>query len=352
MNSLFRALAIGAIAMVVALACPSAWAQVTDPAPDSAAAPASDPVMPSDQRLGPAANEPVGRLGDQLFGPLADLRVGPLAEAPANLPAGPPVNPPADQPADQSADQPANERADLPNGQSSNPSFKRLWGDIESYSTAPLRWDSEQWALFGGALGSVALAHHFDSNVRTHFAPGPATGGSTSDLQDAAPAAALFVATYIYSSQWQDRSGLTVTWAMAEAAGLSTVTTYALKYAVRRQGPNETTDPNQWFASGSSFPSEHAAAAFAIGTVFAESGTGGYRWVTRLLGYGVASFTAYERLKHNAHWLSDVVAGAALGGSTGIFVLDRTYGGRPFSSAFSVVPMDGGLMLAYHKALP
>jgi membrane-associated phospholipid phosphatase len=298
MNNPSRALASCAIAVVVALACPAAWAQV----------------------------------------------VGPLADAQANPPTGPLADPSADQATAQSAD--------LSNGQSTHPSFKRLWGDVESYYTAPLRWDSGQWMLFGGTVGAVVLAHHYDTDVRNHFAPGPPTGSSSNALEDAAPAAALFVGTYIYSSQWQDRNGLTATWAMAEAAALSTVTTYALKYAIRRTGPDQTTDPNQWFKSGSSFPSEHASAAFAIGTVFAESGSGGYRWFTRLIGYGVASFTAYERLKHNAHWLSDVVAGAALGGSTGVFVLDRTYGGRGFASAFSVVPMDGGLMLAYHRSLP
>lgn len=232
--------------------------------------------------------------------------------------------------------------------------LKRLAGDVKAYYTAPLRWDSEQWAFFGGVLGAVALAHHYDGDVRTHFVQGGSgIGGSTSDLEDALPAAALWVGTYIYSSQWHDQSGLTATWAMLEAAGLSTATDYMLKYAAGRQGPNETSDPNRWFASGSSFPSEHAAAAFAVGTVFAESGSGGYRWITRALGYGVASFTAYERLKHNAHWLSDVVAGAALGGSTGLFVVDRTYGGTSFSSAFNVAPTeDGGLMLTFHKTFP
>jgi len=239
-----------------------------------------------------------------------------------------------------------------PSDPSSHPALKRLLGDIESYYTSPLRWNGVDWALFGGTLGAIAIAHHFDGDVRSHFVRGSSgIGGSTSDLEDALPAAALFAGTYIYSTEFGDRNGLTATWAMAEAAGLSTVTTYALKFAAGRERPDQTTDPNKWFASGSSFPSVHATAAFAIGTVFAESGGGGYRWVTRFLGYGVAGFTAYERLKHNAHWLSDVVAGAALGASTGVFVLHRTYGaGEP--SAFSVVPIDGGLMLAYHATLP
>ncbi|MGH8229356.1 MAG: phosphatase PAP2 family protein, partial [Steroidobacteraceae bacterium] len=142
----------------------------------------------------------------------------------------------------------------------------------------------------------------------------------------------------------------TAAFAMAEAAGLSSLTGFALKYAAGRERPYQTPGPNHWGAGGSSFPSLHATAAFAIGTVFAESGQGGYRWVTRILGYGVAGFTAYERLRHNDHWLSDVVAGAALGASSAVFVLHRTYGGP--SSDFSLVPLDGGLMLAFHATLP
>lgn len=295
MNSPSRALAIGTIALAAVLACPASWAQGTDS----------------------------------------------------------PNNPPGDSSADQTGVPAPDSTADSTADSGRHATLEHLLDDVESYYTAPLRWDGEQWALFGGAIGAVALAHHYDSDVRTHFVGAGASGStSNSSLEDALPAAALWAGTYIYSTEWHDRSGLTVTWAMLEGAGLSTVTAYAFQYAIRRSGPDETTDPNQWFSSGSSFPSEHTTAAFAIGTVFAESGSGGYRWLTRVLGYGVASFTAYERLKHNAHWLSDVVAGAALGGSTGVFVLDRTYGGRSASSALSVVPTDGGLMLAYHQSLP
>lgn len=239
-----------------------------------------------------------------------------------------------------------------------HPALKRLLGDIEDYYTSPLRWDGEDWSFFGGVLGAVAIAHHYDADVRAHFAEGSGIGGSTSGLQDSLPAAALWLGTYLYSSEYEDKNGLTASWAMLEAAGLSTVTDYALKYAAGRERPDQTTDPNRWFSGGVSFASEQATAAFAIGTVFAESGSGGYRWVTRILGYGMASFTAYERLKHNAHWLSDVVAGAALGGSTGLFVLDRTYGGDAAdadsspSSHLSVVPLDGGVMVAYRTFLP
>ncbi|MGH8261405.1 MAG: phosphatase PAP2 family protein [Steroidobacteraceae bacterium] len=243
-------------------------------------------------------------------------------------------------------------RAQAPVDPPAHPTLAKLLDDVGDYYTAPLRWNDEQWAFFGGTLGAIALAHNFDRDVRTHFVTGSGIGGSTSDLTDALPAAALLVGTYLFSSENGNPNGVTASWAMAEAAGLSTVTAYALKFAAGRERPDQTADPNRWFASGSSFPSVHATAAFAIGTVFAESGSGGYRWVTRAVGYGVAGFTAYERLKHNAHWLSDVVAGAALGASSAAFVLDRTYGGDRAPTAFSVVPLDGGLMLAYRATLP
>lgn len=139
---------------------------------------------------------------------------------------------------------------------------------------------------------------------------------------------------------------------MFEAGTLSTVTTYALKYVIAREGPDQSSSPNQWFkGGGKSFPSEHASAAFAVGTVLAESGNDEYRWLRRALGYGLGVVTSYERLKHNAHWLSDTVAGAALGAATGNFAMKRNY--RSFEeTSWSVTPVQGGMMLTYRVELP
>ena len=138
---------------------------------------------------------------------------------------------------------------------------------------------------------------------------------------------------------------------MAEATGLSLATGYVLKFAAGRERPDQTTDPNEWRTAGSSFPSLHATAAFAIGTVFAESGGGDYRWLTRFIGYGIAVATSYERLDHNAHWLSDVVAGAGLGDSSAVFVLNRTYG-RDGGAQIGLAPIDGGgLLLTYRMTV-
>ncbi|MBB1285236.1 phosphatase PAP2 family protein [Flavisolibacter sp. BT320] len=62
---------------------------------------------------------------------------------------------------------------------------------------------------------------------------------------------------------------------------------------------------------GSSFPSGHTTAAFAVATVFAEQ----YKnksWIP-LIAYSAASLVGVSRLSENKHWITDVVAGAALG---------------------------------------
>ena len=231
-----------------------------------------------------------------------------------------------------------------------------LLHDIEAYYTSPLHWDARDWEYFGGSLALLAVARHYDTQVRTHFIAQGAKpiGGSTDDLKDALPMIGAVVGTWAYANIINSNDGLRETWNMVEAGGFSVVDSYALKIVAGRERPDQTSDPNKWRKSGSSFPSLHAAAAFAIGTVLAESGNDDDRWIRRFLGYGaVAGFTAFERLKHNAHWLSDDVAGAEIGAATGHFVLERSEERREARNNYSLslVPVEGGAMLTYNLTI-
>lgn len=222
--------------------------------------------------------------------------------------------------------------------------------DSKLYFTAPLRWDARHWLYAGGALLAVGAAHSFDDTVRTHFAIGDRAllnGKDSHSTRDALPAAALVAGTFALAWWVDDEGGRVESYSMLEAAGLSAVTTTALKYAAGRERPNETTDQNSWRNGGSSFPSLHSSAAFAIGTVFAESGGEEYRWIRRVIGYGMAGATAYTRAHDNVHWLSDTVAGAAIGIATAHFVLNRR-DTRHSAGSVDVAPMQGGgVMLSY-----
>ena len=204
-------------------------------------------------------------------------------------------------------------------------SLPGAWEDTKLYFTAPLRWDGTDWLLFGGTVAAVAASHGLDGKVRDHFGgKSPVLDGKDKhSTRDALPAAALVGGTFAAALLVDSSSGRNEAYRMLEAAALSGVTAEALKFAAGRSRPNETLRVNDWRSGGSSFPSLHSTAAFAIGTVFAESGSDDYRWTRRLIGYGVASFTSYERLHGNVHWFSDVVAGSALGLWTGVFVTER-----------------------------
>jgi membrane-associated phospholipid phosphatase len=226
--------------------------------------------------------------------------------------------------------------------------------DTRLYFTAPLRWDESDWLFLGGSVTAFAVAHSFDARVRDHFAPaGPAgvTGTDTNSTRDFLPTLSLVAGTWLVSEVTNDSFANTEAYTMVEAAGFSTVTAEALKYAAGRERPDQTTDPNNWRDSGSSFPSLHSTAAFAVGTVFAESGSDDYRWFRRVVGYGMAAATSYVRVRNNQHWLSDTVAGAALGIASGRFVTHRRLErAHAWNVSFTPSP-EGGLMMTFSMIL-
>jgi hypothetical protein len=223
--------------------------------------------------------------------------------------------------------------------------------EVRDYVTSPLRWDGRDWLYFGGALAAIGLAHHYDADVRRQYAPAtPPSSNNSHDLQDIAPTAALLAGTLGLAQLSDDSAGKKEGWAMLEAATFSAGTSYALKFAAGREAPYQTSDPDLFRRGGSSFPSLHTTVAFAVGTVMAESGNDDYRWLRRALGYGVGVFTSYERLKHNQHWLSDTVAGAAIGASTALFAMRHLHDSEESASGLSVVPEAGGAMLTYRRS--
>jgi membrane-associated phospholipid phosphatase len=116
---------------------------------------------------------------------------------------------------------------------------------------------------------------------------------------------------------------------------LSQALVHSIKYAVRRDRPT---------GECCSFPSGHAASAFATASVL-ERHFGGYRgaWPT-LVG---ASYVAASRLHDNRHFLSDVIFGSAIGVATGWTVV-----GRHGRSEFALLPepIPGGMVLVVVKS--
>jgi len=220
--------------------------------------------------------------------------------------------------------------------------------DVKDYVTAPLHARRQQWVRFGAALGAIAFAHQYDDDVRDHFETvtvAPGTEPDTKDGSDAAPAILALGGTWIAAAIGDEDDGRREAGMMLEAAAFSGVSAYALKELAGRERPFETADADAWGENGDSFPSMHTATAFAIGTVLAESGNDRVRWLRRTIGYGLAVGTAYARMDHDAHWLSDTVAGAALGLATARFVMKQRDADRRGRVTFE--PLPDGVAVGY-----
>jgi hypothetical protein len=96
----------------------------------------------------------------------------------------------------------------------------------------------------------------------------------------------------------------------AQAAINSTALTYFLKSTFQRQRPDQGTQHGTFFAGGSSFPSEHAAVAWSVASVWAHEYPGA---LSQTFAYGLASAVTLTRVTGRQHFASDVLIGSALG---------------------------------------
>ena len=104
----------------------------------------------------------------------------------------------------------------------------------------------------------------------------------------------------------------------AEALIDGTITAGALKVITQRARPADGVERSEFFDGGSSFPSGHSTQAWAVATVIASEYK--HRRVVQVAAYGVASAVSVARFTGQKHYLSDVVAGSALGFAIGKFV--------------------------------
>src|SRR5579859_7267440 len=108
-----------------------------------------------------------------------------------------------------------------------------------------------------------------------------------------------------HRERWQETGFLA-----GEAALNSLVTVEALKYSLGRERPYQNGGSGAFFQGGTSFPSEHAAAAWSIAGVIAHEYPG---TVPSLFAYGMASAVSFSRIRARQHFPSDVLIGGVLG---------------------------------------
>ena len=132
-------------------------------------------------------------------------------------------------------------------------------------------------------------------------------------------------------------------WKRITVNGLSTLAltagvTHCLKHTVHSMRP----DGSDHY----SFPSGHAALAFANATILHKEYGHTSKWVS-ISGYAVAAYTAYDRVRRDRHHWMDVIAGSAIGvagGELGYWLGDKITGERKKGQ---MVFVPNGVYLSY-----
>lgn len=215
-----------------------------------------------------------------------------------------------------------------------------LVDDTQAILTAPLHWDREEWLVAGGLTSLVAMSSALDRQIWNE-----AQEHRTRSLNSFAKttqqlgAGGSFVVLGIFEGYgyWAKDSkakavamdGLT---ASIIASGLVAP---ALKWGFGRVRPNEASHVYDFrpFSGNFSFPSGHATQAFAVASVISAHYD---RWWVTGLSYGAAGLVGYSRIEQNAHFASDVVAGAIIGTVIGRTIVHRHE--QPREGAFKLSP--------------
>jgi membrane-associated phospholipid phosphatase len=182
---------------------------------------------------------------------------------------------------------------------------KDLWS-----SPTKLRFSDSSWLV--PTAGLTAGLFLTDAQYSRHLSSDPKTLQHYSTLSNVGvgglvggAAAMWLLSRHTHNEHWRETGFLA-----GEAAIHSLIITESLKYTLRRDRPNQGDGSGRFFQGGTSFPSEHAAAAWSIASVIAHEYPGP---LTKVLVYGAASMISFSRVHSKNHFASDVVVGALLG---------------------------------------
>lgn len=132
---------------------------------------------------------------------------------------------------------------------------------------------------------------------------------------------------------------------IAASLTLAGILSSAGKLLSGRPRPNEAGDADdlKLFSGHQAFPSGHTTMAFALATSLANEIK--RPWASVGL-FAAAAGTGWSRLNDNKHWLSDVIAGAAVGVTSAELIYGRWAVFHVHAPAFLVGP--AGLRLGWH----
>src|SRR6266446_741626 len=210
----------------------------------------------------------------------------------------------------------------------------RFIGDQREIWTSParLRFSDTDWLVpLSGVTAGLFVT---DRDFNKHLSQNPTTISHYKTLSNAGVGALIggaggmwLLGHVRHNEHWSETGFLA-----GEAAINSLVAVETLKYSLRRQRPFQGDGSGSFFqSSGTSFPSEHAAAAWSIAGVVAHEYPGP---LTKAMAYGLASLVSFSRVRAHQHFPSDVLVGTVIGNLVAQNIYSRHHdselGGAPW----------------------
>ena len=203
---------------------------------------------------------------------------------------------------------------------------RELWA-----SPAKLRFSDADWLVPAGGLAAGLFVT--DRDVSLHLSHNPKTISRYNTISNAGVAAFVggaggmwLLGHASHNKHWSE-TGLLA----GEAALNSLVAVEGLKYTLRRERPFQGDGSGDFFQSGASFPSGHAAAAWSVAGVIAHEYPGP---LTKIMVYSLASLVTVSRVKAHQHFPSDVLVGSVIGNLVAQHIYSRHHnpevGGGPW----------------------
>lgn len=227
---------------------------------------------------------------------------------------------------------------------------KKLW-------KSPVKMVNKEKVFWVPVLGATVFALSRDEEIYSEFksfqskhawvskiSPVITYGGENITVISAS--ALFFFSGMIFHNEKAKQTGLLSVQALAHAGIIVTLG----KYFTGRQRPSYDKGKDYWhwfptslnaFKKGYSqsgfdaFPSGHTIAAWSVATVIAKQYK--EKKIIPIVCYTLATGVGLSRITEVAHWMSDVIIGAALGYSIGNFVVKERA-----DTKFSILPVTDG----------
>lgn len=215
---------------------------------------------------------------------------------------------------------------------------KEIWT-----SPAKLRLSDTEWLV--PLSGITAGLFVTDRDFSKHLSQSPTTISHYKTLSNAGVGALIGGAAGMWllghtshNEHWSETGFLA-----GEAALNSLVVVESMKYSLQRERPYQGNGSGTFFqGGGTSFPSEHAAAAWSVAGVVAHEYPGP---LTKIFAYGLASLVDISRIRARQHYPSDVLIGSVIGNLVAQNIYSRHHdpelGGEAWRSISSIFRGDG-----------